>query len=155
MRYLLLGNVAALVRARRLLVVTVLLALGVAVLPACRSGPAVPVLERCVEHERLGMHIHPHLTVMVDGVATLPPGGIGISPNCMRPLHTHDASGYLHIEYPERRDFLLGDFFQVWGEPFKDKRAVSVTVNGEPFRGDYRSIVLRDGQRIVVWLRSP
>ena len=30
-------------------------------------------------------------------------------------LHTHDASGIVHIESPDKRDYTLGQFFDVWG----------------------------------------
>jgi len=47
-------------------------------------------------------HIHAHLDVLVDGQAVAVPAGIGIDVHrrTISPLHTHDASGVLHIESP-------------------------------------------------------
>ena len=46
------------------------------------------------------------------------PAGIGTAGNCNRPLHTHDASGTIHVETDENRDYVLGDFFLIWGKIF-------------------------------------
>ena len=77
----------------------------------------------------------------------------------MRPIHTHDATGTLHVEWSAPRDFILGDFFKVWGEPFSREQllghqagtthAVTLTVNGVPSL-DYEKLLLRDNDRIVI-----
>lgn len=36
----------------------------------------------------------------------------------MRPLHTHDTSGQIHVEPIVARDITIGDFFLVWGKVF-------------------------------------
>lgn len=33
-------------------------------------------------------HIHPHLSIIIDGVNQVVPANIGIDANCMHPLHT-------------------------------------------------------------------
>src|SRR3989344_4637794 len=63
-------------------------------------------------------HIHPHLTIIIDGQKHTIPASIGITFSCMHPLHTHDDTGEIHVESPEQRDFTLADFFAVWGKPF-------------------------------------
>jgi hypothetical protein len=43
------------------------------------------------------------------------PPQIGIIPDkCIYWLHTHDNSGIIHIESPIKRDFTLGQFFDLW-----------------------------------------
>lgn len=62
------------------------------------------------------MHIHQHLDLYVDGRKVPVPAGIGIHPAVeFAPLHTHDASGVIHVESPTVRTYTLGQFFAVWG----------------------------------------
>lgn len=62
-------------------------------------------------------HIHAHLDVRVNGQAVPVAALIGIDQarGSISPLHTHDASGVLHIESPVNRPFSLGEFFSEWG----------------------------------------
>lgn len=104
-------------------------------------------------------HIHPHLQIIINGVKQIIPANTGINLTCMHPLHTHDDTGTLHVESPEKRDFTLGDFFAVWGKPFSkdqvldykrdDLHEIVMTVNGAP-SNDYENLILEDKQQIVV-----
>jgi hypothetical protein len=62
-------------------------------------------------------HFHPHLDVIVNGKKVAVPANIGIDQGSgsMSELHTHDASGVLHIEAPAHRRYILGQFFNEWG----------------------------------------
>ncbi len=62
-------------------------------------------------------HIHAALRVYVDGKQVPVPADIGIEPEAtsLAPLHTHDASGVVHIESSEQYPFTLGQFFTIWG----------------------------------------
>jgi hypothetical protein len=80
----------------------------------------------------------------------------------MRPVHTHDSSGDLHIEAQCVRQFYLGEFFDVWGVPFNEDQILSktsaqgtitVTVNGQP-SDLYRDLPLNDRDRIVIEFTS-
>jgi hypothetical protein len=65
----------------------------------------------------------------------------------MSPLHTHDATGLIHVESNAARNFTLGEFLDVWqGLDIKDK-TVLATVNGKPV-SDFRNILLKDGEKI-------
>jgi hypothetical protein len=115
----------------------------------------------------LAMHIHPHLSIKVDGRPVTIPANIGIDPrlyndhslDCFMPdmggpiaaTHTHDASGILHIEAGVQRDFKLGDFLNVWGVDLAGVN-VGARLNGEAFQGDARDIPLSDGARIELEL---
>jgi hypothetical protein len=62
-------------------------------------------------------HLHDHLDVFLEGKRVIVPAGIGIDPagRFISPLHTHDATGVMHVESPTVRRFTLGQFFGVWG----------------------------------------
>jgi hypothetical protein len=107
----------------------------------------------------LAMHIHPHLTIMINGHEHTIPAEIGIQPTGDLPIHTHDNSGLLHIESPVARTFCLADFFAIWGRPFNSQQIlrfhadrthrISMLVDGRPSTA-FGSLVLRDGEDIVI-----
>lgn len=115
----------------------------------------------CVQHSNsLGQHIHPELQIIANGQPIAIPANIGIDPNCMKAVHTHDETGKLHIEYPEaEQTFTLGDFFAVWGETFNenqilnytanDQHKITMTVDGQPST-EFSNLQLKDGQKIVI-----
>lgn len=120
----------------------------------------VDVTTACVNHQNYAMHIHPHLRIMIDQAAEKIPANIGIvSAACMRPLHTHDNTGTLHIEWTRERDFTLGEFFNVWGKSFTQEEILGnrvdadhilrMTVNGAPTT-DFGNVIVRDGDRIEI-----
>ncbi len=62
----------------------------------------------------VAMHMHPYLSIVIDGSNVTIPASIGLS-GCAEPLHTHDASGIIHAEAPDTNtQYTLGDFFQIW-----------------------------------------
>ena len=101
-------------------------------------------------HQGLAQHIHPLLRVVVDGADEIIPANIGVASTCLAEVHTHDATGTIHVESVEIKDFALQDFFAVWGEPFERTGfSLRVTVNGdESVAGG--NLILRDGERIVL-----
>jgi hypothetical protein len=113
----------------------------------------------CTTDMATQFHIHPHLDIVVNGQKQVIPAEIGITDTCMNSIHTHDDTGTLHVEAPEKRDFTLGDFFAVWGKTFtKDQilgskadatHTISVTVNGQAV-DTYENTVLRDLDQIVI-----
>jgi hypothetical protein len=66
------------------------------------------------EHKNLALHIHPQIILTFNKENLAIPAGIGISPNGMRVIHTHEPDGNLHIESPFPYQFSLGDFFTIW-----------------------------------------
>src|SRR5262249_32267224 len=81
------------------------------------------------------------------------------------PLHTHSASGLIHVESDRRGSFTLGQFFDEWGVRL-DARCVGgyctgsggelrVFVDGKRFRGGPRRIVLGNRQEIAVVFGPP
>ena len=60
------------------------------------------------------MHIHPEIEIVINGESVAIPDNMGISSAKMSVIHIHDASGTMHIESPEVRDFKLKHFFMTW-----------------------------------------
>jgi hypothetical protein len=118
-----------------------------------------PPLSRCVEHGGISMHIHPVLSVTVEGQKMTIPANIGVTPTCMSPVHTHDESGTLHLEYPTQHDFTLADFFTKWGQPFDstqlmdkkvdDQHELIMTVDGQPST-EFEKLIMKDKQQISI-----
>ena len=117
-------------------------------------------------------HIHLHLSLWVDGEQIAIPAGVGfkdpveengivVDGVCLYELHTHDASGIVHVEAPEPRTYTLGQLFRVWGRPLEPNNVagfagpVSVYVNGARSEGDPRGIVFADHQQIALVVGPP
>ncbi|HZO96410.1 MAG TPA: hypothetical protein VFB42_03470 [Gaiellaceae bacterium] len=144
-----------------------------------RAGVA-PLIGTVIRHD------HVHLDVLVDGRRVTVPGGIGLAEPVDRgpcpkgtpprgdcatghglfaevansPVHTHSASGLVHIESDRRDAFTLGQLFDLWGVRL-DARCVGgyctgggnrlgVFVGGRRVTGDPRAVVLGDHQEIAV-----
>lgn len=121
---------------------------------------------QCSTSEQTAYHVHAHLAIFSNGTAVRVPAGIGIpgpqqvqngfvlGGKCLYWLHTHDATGIVHIESPVTRVYTLGDFFDIWGRSLSSTQAgtakgtVTVFVNGKRFTGDPRSIKL-DPQAVI------
>jgi hypothetical protein len=109
-------------------------------------------------------HIHPNLTLILEGNPIPIPKNIGIdsplykdhsldrySMAGMAPIHTHGNSGVIHVESTTNRSYTLDEFLDIWGPDFNDK-AVQITVNGRPVNGlDY---VLKDRDDIIMEIKQ-
>ena len=112
--------------------------------------------------EALKMHIHQRMAILVNGKFVPLPAYIGIDANgkFITELHTHDASGLMHVESPVVRKFTLGEFFDVWGLRFSKNclggyctngnKKVRVWTDAKPVNGDPRKVVLTERLSIVV-----
>jgi hypothetical protein len=69
----------------------------------------------CNTNEFTTLHIHAHLDFYVNGNHLTVPERIGIVDNkCLYWMHTHDASGVIHIESPKSEEFTLQQFIDIW-----------------------------------------
>ena len=120
----------------------------------------------CNRSEQLNYHIHSGLDIFIDGVQQQIPSNIGIlsSPSCLYWLHTHSANGIIHIEAPETREFLLGQFIDIWEQTLTNSTEffdsvsdmpVTAYVDGQRFEGDYRTIRLESLREIVLTYGTP
>jgi hypothetical protein len=108
------------------------------------------------------VHIHQHLDVYANGKKVTIPANIGIDSQqaFISDLHTHDATGIMHVESPTQRSFSLGQFFAVWGVPLSARcigslcetgaKQLRAWVNGDEVKADPTRIVLAQHQEIVL-----
>jgi hypothetical protein len=111
---------------------------------------------------KMVLHNHVTLNVTYNGQTQLVPQNIGIAENPslyrdhsldkygmqgMSPLHTHDASGTIHVESNTKRDFRFGEFLDIWKGLDVNDKTVQAIVNGNPV-SDFRNIILNDGDSI-------
>jgi len=90
----------------------------------------------------LALHGHVNLAITVRDELRLVPSRIGIAPALwndhsldayglsqigLAPLHTHAASGRIHIESIVVRDYTLREFFAIWGQPLGPDRVLDAT----------------------------
>jgi hypothetical protein len=123
------------------------------------------------ESMTLALHIHSHLAIFFHGKQLQVPeyvGAAAIAPRqgCLYWIHTHDASGVIHIESPQIQSpgggpFTLGEFFDIWGQPLTSddvagKRGpVTAYVNGMQWHADLRTIPLLSHQLITLEIGTP
>jgi hypothetical protein len=112
-------------------------------------------------------HIHVHLTLIADGQQRAIPIAIGVgnpfilqhfvvAAGCYYWLHTHDATGIVHIEAPVTTTFNLGQFFAVWGEPLSSSNVagfsgtVTAYVDSTLYTGDLGAIDFQEHRQITL-----
>jgi hypothetical protein len=112
--------------------------------------------------EGQALHIHQHLDLYVAGKKVTVPAQIGIAASgaFISDLHTHDATGIMHVESPTVRSFSLGQFFAVWGVRLdancvgglctSGSKRLAAWVDGKPVNADPTRIVLAEHQEIVL-----
>lgn len=113
--------------------------------------------------EGTARHFHSHLDLLVDGRPVPVPAGLGIAPagQEMSELHTHDATGVLHIEAPTTgRRYTLGQLFTEWnvrldatdlgGLKTGSGRTLTAYVDGRRQTGDPASIELTPHREIAL-----
>jgi hypothetical protein len=139
-----------------------------------------PLLGRIIRHD------HVHLDVVVDGRHVAIPAGVGLAEpvdhgpcppapvqqgDCTTghiyaaavansPLHTHSASGIIHVEPDRPGSYTLGQFFDEWGVRLDSSclgaycagkgRRLRAYVDGRRIRGNPRDIVLGNRQEIAL-----
>jgi hypothetical protein len=123
--------------------------------------------------EMLQVHVHAHLALFEKGQQIAVPYGIGI----VQPfqvnngfvgvgrgiywLHTHDATGIIHVESPDARTYTLGQFFDIWGRPLDTGNVAGLTgtvrafVDGKRYLGNPRGIVLTAHGQITLEVGAP
>lgn len=123
--------------------------------------------------EMLAVHVHAHLALFVKSQQIAIPYGIGIVKpfqasngfvgvgNGIYWLHTHDATGIIHIESPDHRVYTLGMFFDIWGRTLSardvagQQGVVRAFVDGKAYTGNPRNIVLGAHTLITLEVGDP
>lgn len=134
------------------------------------QGQPVGDLE-CVFPSPETYHVHTHLSVFMNGEAFAIPNAVGmveLSPTteCHYPLHTHNASGLIHVHAEAPTDFTLGEFFAIWGQPLEPDNVggivgipavVYITDDGvvSEYTGDFSEIDLMSHREITIQVGTP
>jgi hypothetical protein len=123
--------------------------------------------------EMLKVHVHAHLSLFYQGQQIAVPAGVGIVPPFQQQsgfigggsaiywLHTHDATGIIHVESPDDRHYTLGNFFDIWGMPLDTgdiagmKGKVHAYINGQEYNGKLRDIPLVAHTQITLVVGEP
>ena len=134
-----------------------------------QTGDGIEALER----EMLKTHFHSHLALFYRGEQIAIPYGIGIvqpfeahdgfvdSARAIYWIHTHDATGIIHVESPDGRRYTLGNFFDLWGRPLSRANVAGLRgrvlayVDGKPYKGDPRNIALGEHTQITLVVGEP
>lgn len=121
------------------------------------AGP--PPLEQCIPNENMSFHQHAYLNVTLDGQPFEVPGNIGITSDCVKPLHTHDPDGKIHMEFIKPTRFTLGNFIKLWGLPLNQYDVkifvkVSDDTDFQEFNDNIDTLVMSDEMRIRIELTS-
>jgi hypothetical protein len=126
--------------------------------PAATSNGARLIDGIKCQPEHLETHYHSHLELLRHGKPVKVPAYIGIDfkHQCLYWLHTHDATGIMHIESPDTRTYTLGEFFDVWGQQLSPTHAAGLTgklkvfVGNREYSGNPRNIVLEPHELITI-----
>ena len=116
--------------------------------------------------EALAFHVHAHLDVFVDGSRAPVAAGIGIDLVARRisTLHTHDRTGWIHMEAPRSETFSLGQLFTEWGVRLTatcvggycaPQTPVRFYVDGHERSGDPTAIEIKAHEEIAVVIGTP
>jgi len=81
------------------------------------------------DNSKIPYHFHAHVSLLINGQRLAIPDAIGLhypgtekngqtfATICYYHIHTHDATGLIHIEASAKTTFRLGQLFAVWGKP--------------------------------------
>ena len=139
-------------------------------LPSSNGALSVDGIQ-CNTSEQLLFHIHAHLDVFVNGQLMYIPPQIGIIPDkCIYWLHTHDETGIIHIESPIKKDFTLGQVFDLWKRKINNSEVFNnifnetgsnnipqIYINGNklPTSTNYRDVKLHAHDEIALIYGTP
>lgn len=121
------------------------------------------IADMCVSHGGVSQHYHYEVRILVDGTPQDVPANIGITSDCMKPIHTHDAGGKVHVELPSSfsgNSPNIGDFFEIWGYSFSSNQVlgqngdVTMTVNSEEKSGNIQFYIPQDNDFIQISLTT-
>ena len=125
-----------------------------------------PLGLKALSAEDFTYHVHQHLDIFVNGKKLRVPALIGIDDGAfITELHTHDASGIVHVEAGKKFPYTLGQFFGVWGVRLSKKcigaycskpgSQLRFYLDGKPYLGDPNYLVLKNHEEIAIVYGKP
>jgi hypothetical protein len=144
-----------------------------------KGAPVDGITCRPTMDQGVSYHIHVHVAIFVNGQQVRLPAGAGIVPpridepapggvfvddsssSCLYWLHVHANDGIIHVEAPRQQNFVLGQFFDIWGQPLSAHQVgpaqgpVTAFVNGKVWTGDPRNIPLLNLEVVQLDVGSP
>ena len=151
---------------RRIISAVAAAAVWLATLAAVPAGEPVGGIH-CDQMEGNVLHIHQHLAIFNHGKPVGIPEDVGrpLFGNCFYWLHTHTPDGIIHVESPTFRDYTLGQFFAVWGQPLTRSNVAgakphpgehtTVWVDGNLYTGDPARIELTQHLDVTIDVGLP
>ena len=108
-------------------------------------------VNQCIEDlESQPFQLSVPITVTEDGLPARVPEGIGITDDCIRPVHTA-LENIIQVKYSRPHNFTLGHFLYYWLGNELLQYDTRVYVNDILHtEGDLRDIILKDGDRITI-----
>ena len=122
----------------------------------------------CVVNPPQTYHAHAHLSIIQNNEALAVPQYVGAAKSgnthCFYPIHTHDESGKIHVEWTEPGTFTLGNLFTIWKQELSNTNVAGIT--GLPIEifvtdgttvtkveeADWKNIELKDHREITIAL---
>jgi len=129
------------------------------------TEPVTPLSEQCLDgHASLALHHHAELRLTLNGQAVSIPSDLGLDTSVceqkMHLIHTHDSSGWLHIEGYEPFVASMDIVMEVWAisfpsstllDPlFDDLTNVTVTVDGTDVEPVWSNVQFLNGTTVVI-----
>ena len=111
--------------------VAIIIGFSISSIKFSSNANATPPIDgiKCEAMELGYFHKHLHLSIFINGQNYTVPALIGITDNCFYWLHTHDNTGIIHIESPVKRNFTLGNFFDIWKQKFSNTQILNNTAD--------------------------
>lgn len=125
----------------------------------------------CVFNPPQALEFYAHLSILVNNELQRVPLYLGAhrtpQTHCFYAIHTHDASGRIHVTPAAPGTFTLGELFQIWGQPLSNTNVAGIS--GLPIEvfvtdgattvkvedTDWASIELRPYREITIALGTP
>jgi len=85
----------------------------------------------CVFNPPQALAFRAHLSILVNNEPQKIPRYLGASrqppTHCFYAIHTHDASGRIHVTPAAPGTFTLGELFQIWGQPLTNTNVAGIS----------------------------
>jgi len=125
----------------------------------------------CVINPPQALEFRAHLSILVNNEPQRVPLYLGASrqppTHCFYAIHTHDASGRIHVTPAAPGTFTLGDLFEIWRQPLSNTNIAGITglpieifvtddgttVKVEDY--DWSAIELRPHREITIAIGTP